>query len=488
MTARLTPAALPDLPPAVLRPGYDRAGVKRGVLHFGPGAFFRVHQAYVFDRLCEADPRWGITAVSLKSPGVRDALEPQDGLYALHELEADPTVRVIGALKAVLVGPEQLDAVFERFLDADLRIVTMTVTEKGYCLGPDRTLDFGRPDIVADLASPERPTSLVGWLVEGLRRRREAGLPAPAVISCDNLPDNGRLLQAASIAYARRRGEDALAAWIEAAPFPCTMVDSITPATDDALRRQVARLLGVEDAWPVQRERFLQWVIDRYDAPDQPDWASVGVDVTDDVRAWERTKLRLLNGPHSTLAYLGLLRGRATVAEAMRDEALAGFVRTLMIGDIAPLLGAGGPDPLAYAEAVLARFRNPAVAHALAQIAWDGSQKLPVRLLGTIAEALATGRPVERLAIPVAAWMRFVGRRREAGEALVDPLAERLFAADEAGAGDAERTVNAFMAIGALFPPTLAADERFRRALVSAYAALQADPIWLPETHAPQTS
>ena len=487
MTARLSPATLGRLPPQIGRPGYDRGRLKRGVLHFGPGAFFRVHQAHVFDRLCETDPRWGITAVSLKSPGVRDALAPQAGLYALCELEAEPRVRVIGAVLEVLVGPDDPEAVFARFRDPDLRLITVTVTEKGYCLGTNRALDFGHPDVAADLAAPRRPSSLVGWLVEGLRRRRDAGLPAPAVISCDNLPDNGRLLQAAACAFARRI-EPGLAAWIEAAAFPCTMVDSITPATDAALRERAAAALGVEDAWPVQRERFLQWVIEAHHDDAPPDWTSAGVTLTDDVRGWERTKLKLLNGPHSTLAYLGLLRGRATVAEAMADGSLAAFVRTLMVEDIAPTLDPDGPGTAAYIEAVLARFRNPALAHALAQIAWDGSQKLPVRLLGTIADALEAGRSVDRLAVPVAAWMRFVAWRLEKGETLVDPLAGQLFEAAKDGGGKAEATVDGFLAIEPVFPRTLAESVAFRRAVLNAWVGLAADSDWLPETHALQAS
>ncbi len=470
---RLSNATLGALPGAVARPAYDRAALAMGVLHFGPGAFFRVHQAFVFDRLGETDPRWGVCAVSLKSPDVAEALSPQDGLYTLAELGPETKLRVIGALKQVLVGPVDPEAVFARFTDPALRIVSLTVTEKGYCLGSDRALDFSHPDVAADLADPARPVSVIGWLVEGLRRRRAADLPPPVVLSCDNLPDNGALLKAAVVALARRR-DPGLADWIGTAAFPRTMVDSITPATDDALRAQVALGLGQLDAWPVQREPFVQWVIEQHadDAP--PDWAAAGVEITPDVRPWEAAKLRLLNGPHSSLAYIGLLRGHDTVAQAMADAELAAFVERLMAQDIAPSLGPGGPPTGAYIAAILERFRNPGIAHALSQIAWDGSQKLPIRLLGTLADAIAAGRPVDRLCLPLAAWMRFVVERTRAGVPIVDPLAASL-AAIAMQAGDAEAMIGRFLALEAVFPQALAEAAAVRAALVESWRRLD-DP------------
>ena len=247
------------------------------------------------------------------------------------------------------------------------------------------------------------------------------------------------------------------------------MVDSITPATDDALRARVLAATGLEDAWPIQREAFTQWVVEHAFSPGAPDWASVGVQVTSDVHAFERAKLRLLNGAHSALAYLGLLRGRETVAEAMADAELAEFVRTLMIEDIAPTLSPPpGLDVGAYIEAVLTRFRNPAIRHLLSQIAWDGSQKLPIRLLGTVRDALEAGRPVRRLATPVAAWMRFVADRARRGETLVDPLAETLLKTADHG-------VPGFVRISTIFAPDLTKSDPFRTALDRAYAALASE-------------
>ncbi|MDE2260902.1 MAG: mannitol dehydrogenase family protein, partial [Gammaproteobacteria bacterium] len=346
----------------MLRPGYRRPQTRIGTVHFGPGAFHRAHQAYYFDRLLEKDPTRAICGVSLKTASLRDALAPQDGLYTLVELDEAPTLRVIGAMRELLVAAESPAAVSTRLCHPDTSVVTMTVTEKGYCLDGAGGLDFAHPDIAHDLSHPETPRSLIGWLVRGLELRRERGLSPYLVVSCDNLSSNGPTLRRAVLAFAARRAA-ALATWIEKrARFPRTMVDSITPATDQALRERVAQAIGLEDAWPVQRERFVQWVVEEVDFAGQPDWASVGATVSRDVTAYERAKLRILNGAHSTLAYVGLLAGLQTVAEAMSQPALRTFVERMMIEDIEPTLAVPQPGALAaYRQSILHRFENPAM-------------------------------------------------------------------------------------------------------------------------------
>lgn len=449
-----------------------RLGARVGVVHFGPGAFHRAHQAWYFDKLMARDNRWGICAVSLRSPGLRDALAPQDGLYALAELDHDCRFEVIGSLLELMVASEDPEAVLQRLASPEVGVITATVTEKGYCLDGAGRLDLGHPDILADRAQPQRPVSLIGYVLEGLRRRRAAGLAAPVVIGCDNLADNGVLFKAAVVALAGQT-DAGLAAWIEAeAAFPRTMVDSITPATDAALRLRVVEELGVADAWPVQRERFVQWVVEDIAPPGGPDLASVGVQLTSDVAGYENAKLRLLNGAHSSLAYMGLLRGHETVADAMADPDLAGFVEVMMRQDIAPTVRpAPGLDVEAYIAAVLERFRNPAIRHTLTQIAWDGSKKLPFRLMGTIADALGQGRSVTRLARPVAAWMAFVAERARAGVAIVDPLADELAALGKSCTGGPITDVAIFLRLSTVIPPRLAGDERFVTALTEAYGA-----------------
>jgi fructuronate reductase len=470
---RLSPTSYPGAIPGTVLPTYDRDKVEIGVVHFGPGAFHRAHQAFYFDQLLAKDPRWGICAVSLKSPGVRDALQPQDGIYTLAQLDAETTFRVIGSIREVLVAPEDPPSVFARLAAPTTRIVTLTVTEKGYTLSAEGGLDEKHPDIVHDLANPREPKSAVGYIVEGLRRRFAAGLAPYAVVACDNLADNGWRLKAAVVAFAGKVDAD-LAAWIDAeGSFPRTMVDSITPATDDALRARVQAATGLEDAWPIQREAFTQWVVEDVLPADGPDLGSVGVILTDDVRGFERAKLRLLNGVHSTLAYAGILRGHETVFEAVSDPVLEALARHLMAKDIIPTLTAPrGLDLAEYAEAILARFRNPEIRHYLSQIAWDGTQKLPFRVLGTLTETLEAGRSIERLAIPLAAWMRFIALRAKTGEAITDPLHNKLTEIGVGVTGDAKTDVAAFLALDSVFPAKLTSNPTFVSAIEKAYADL----------------
>ncbi|HEY1889693.1 MAG TPA: mannitol dehydrogenase family protein [Steroidobacteraceae bacterium] len=454
----------------LIRPGYHRAQTRIGAVHFGPGAFHRAHQAFFFDRLLEKDSARAICAVSLKTALLREALAPQDGLYTLVELDESPSMRVIGAISELLVAAESPATVSNRLCDPDTSVVTMTVTEKGYCLDGAGGLDFAHPDITHDLGRPRTPRSLIGWLVRGLGQRRERGLAPFLVVSCDNLSGNGPTLRRAVLAFAARC-DAGLAAWIEkTAQFPRTMVDSITPATDQALRDRVAQTTGLVDAWPVQRERFVQWVIEEVDSPAQPDWASVGITVSRDVTAHERAKLRLLNGAHSTLAYLGLLAGLQTVAQAMAQPALRTFVERMMIEDIEPTLTMPQSGALAaYRQSILRRFENPAMRHLLAQIAWDGSQKLPIRILGTLSDALRAGRSLTRLAVPIAAWMQFIRTRAQDGVAIVDPLATQLAALGRQVTGNASHDLPLFFALPGVFPPLLAQDPQFIRALSAAY-------------------
>ncbi len=468
---RLSEAALADLPLAVARPAYDRKRTRIGIVHLGAGAFHRAHQAAYVDDLLPRQPDWAICAVSLRSADVRDALRPQDGLYALALLAEKPALRVIGSIRELLCARDERDAVLARLADPAVRLVTLTITEKGYCLAGDG-LDFGHPEIVRDLASPDAPEGAIGIVVAGLRARRARGIAPYTVLSCDNLADNGGRLRRATLQYAERI-DAGLARWIEAeVAFPRSMVDSITPATDDALRECIAAGLGCHDAWPVQREPYAQWVIEDRFCNGRPAFERAGATMSDDIAGYDHAKLRLLNAPHSALAYLGSLIGLDTVADAMREPLFAGFVERLMREDIVPNVGApAGFDADAYIGAILDRFRNPAIRHLLSQIAWDGSQKLPVRLLGTIADALAAGRPIDRLCLPVAGWMRFVRRQTRNNVTLVDPLNDLLTEIGRAATGNAHRDVDTFLALDAVFAP-LSGDARFADALRRAYAAL----------------
>jgi fructuronate reductase len=445
-------------------PYRDRLGT--GIVHFGPGAFHRAHQADYVHRLAEHDPRWGIAAVSLRSAGTVDALRRQDGLYTLAILDEATSFRTIG-VHNLFFGPDDSDALRRLFLDPAIRVITSTVTEKGYCLRPDGALDFDHPDIVHDLANPDRSLSLIGWLALALSLRRAEGLAPLTVICCDNMTSNGRKLGQAVAGFVRRTNPE-LARWIESeVRFPNTMVDSITPASDDALRQLVRERTGFDDAIPVRREAYAEWVIEDVLPADAPDFASAGATLTGDVAAWEKAKLRILNGTHSTLAYVGLLLGHETVADAMNDDELRRFVERLISDDIVPSLQPSSMDLPEYAQQTLRRFRNPAIHHRLSQIAWDGSQKLPYRLLETVAEALRNGRPVDRLALPVAAWIMFLECQFRVGAEVVDPLAEQL--RPQALSGDPARAI---LNVRQIFPEALGPDSPFGSAVARAREAM----------------
>ena len=431
-----------------------------GIVHFGPGAFHRAHQADFVDRLLPHDPRWGIAAVSLRSAGTVESLKRQRGRYTLAILDSETRFRTLHA-HTRFYGPGDGKGVRDILGEPQVKIVSSTVTEKGYCLAGDGTLDIAHPDIVHDLARPEAPLSLVGWLALGLKDRRDSGLPPFTPLCCDNMVSNGRKLGAAVVEYAAQL-DPALAHWIAGeAVFPDTMVDSITPATDERLKAMV-RQQGYDDEIPVSREAYAAWIIEDVLPAGSPDFAGAGAVLAADVRAWEKAKLRILNGAHSTLAYLGLLIGHETVAEAMADPGLAKFVERLIREDIVSTLEPSPLDLGAYAAEILQRFRNPAIHHKLSQIAWDGSQKLPYRLLDAVADARSAGRPVDRLAVPIVAWTLFIARQAQAGVPIVDPLAETLAGIGLGG------DVDAFLALPQIFPPALANDSVFRGALRSA--------------------
>lgn len=380
-----------------------------GIVHFGLGAFHRAHQAVHTEDAMAAtgDDRWGICATGQRSGTTAELLARQDGLYTLL---TGGEARVIGALREVLPPGERAWA---RVADPAVRVVTLTVTEKAY-----------RADAPA-----------ISRLVYGMRLRMAADAGPLTVVSCDNLPGNGRLL--AGLVTGACDGDARLRSWIEDnVRFPGTMVDRIVPATtpDDVAR--ATRLIGAEDLAPVVTEPFSQWVIEDDFAAGRPAWELAGALFVPDARPYERMKLRLLNGSHSALAYLGGLAGRELVARAVGEPVLGELVRRLMAEDLAPTLaGLDGFDLAAYQASLLARFGNPGVRHRLAQIATDGTQKLPQRLLDPARERLAAGGDARWIALAVAGWARYASAGRADDGApldLDDPLADRLSGATPA--------------------------------------------------------
>jgi fructuronate reductase len=446
--------------PRLARSDTQKPGI--GIVHLGLGAFFRAHGAvYIEEAMAASGGDWGIVGVSLQSPGTRDRLVPQGCVYTALELGPDgEKPRIIEGVQDVLVAPEDPQAVLALMADAKVRIVSLTVTEKGYCHEPSTgALNLAHPDIVHDL-SAALPVSAPGFLVRALERRRAAGVAPFTVLSCDNLPDNGRVVRGVVLALAREI-DPGLADWIEAeGAFPATMIDRIVPATKDEDIERLARATGRLDLAPVMHEPFRQWVVeDAFVDGERPDLGAAGVQLVEEVTPFEHMKLRMLNGTHSSLAYLGYLAGYETIADTMADDAFSRFVRHLWRAEIIPVLTPPpGVDLGAYAEALHARYSNPAIRHRTWQIAMDGSQKLPQRILGTLAETHAAGRKAPGLTLAVAAWMRYVGGVDEKGEPIEvkDPLAARLRALSE-GATDAEGKVRALLGVRDVFPSDLAA-------------------------------
>jgi fructuronate reductase len=435
---RLQPLHVAALPAAVQRPAFDRDALQVGIVHLGLGAFMRAHLAVFNDDALDrgGDASWGLCGASLRHADTRDALASQRGLYKLALRDADEQgaarqhLRVIGSLREMRVAAEDPAALLRRLASPATRIISLTVTEKGYCHDPATgALRLEHPDIAHDLAHGEAPASAVGFVVHGLVQRRANGLGGLTLLSLDNLPANGRVLHGLVLAFARALGDAGLTDWIDAqCSFPCSMVDRIVPRTTDADRERIGQALGLHDAWPVVAEPFIDWVLEDSFAAGRPEWPGVRyVATAADVAAWERLKLRMVNGAHSALAYLGVVAGWATVDVAIGQPALRRFVDSMLQSEVEPTL-AGVAAPPQYRGRLLQRFANPALAHRCAQIAMDGSQKIPQRLLATLRDRLAAGASIDHLALALAGWLHFLRGHDEAGRRypIDDPLAAAL--------------------------------------------------------------
>ncbi len=454
------------LPDRLTRKGHPP---KVQIVHLGPGAFFRAFNAIYTDEV----GGWGILAVSLKSATARDQLAPQGGVYtSLTLAEAGNEARVINSLADVRVAPEDPAAVVAAMADPMVKIVSLTVTEKGYCHEPSTgALNFDHPDVQHDLLHLGTPKSAVGFIVAALKKRMEMDGKAFTVLSCDNLPSNGSLVRGIVLAFASKLDSD-LANWIATnATFPATMVDRITPATTEADIAALAQSKGYHDPACVVHEAFRQWVIEDDFADGRPAWNTVGAQLVASVEAHELMKLRCLNGTHSTLAYLGYLAGYETIADCMDDPDFVDLCQKLWRDEITPMVvQPEGENLQDYCARLLTRYRDAAIRHRTWQIAMDGSQKLPQRILGTIRDNLKAGTVPLGLCLTVAAWMRYVGGVDEKG-ALIDvrdPLATRL---KEISDG-AEDKVVALLKIEEVFGQDLPNNEQFRAAVATAYDQL----------------
>ncbi|KAJ9432499.1 fructuronate reductase [Enterobacteriaceae bacterium RIT697] len=446
---------LERLPADVQRPAYDRSQLKTRMVHIGFGAFHRAHQALATDKLAAQGSDWGYCEVNLNSGTLIQALRQQDLLYTLTEM-ADESLhtRVIGVVTQALHGKgDGIDSVIEAMSQPDVAIVSMTVTEKGYCYMPSSgKLNPDHPDIVHDLANPTQPRSLPGLILAAIIRRRERHLPPFSVMSCDNMPENGHVTRNVITQLAERHSAE-LADYIQThITFPSTMVDRIVPAMTDAAFDALAERLGSRDPVAVEAEPFFQWVIEDNFVNGRPAWENAGAELVSDVLPFEEMKLRMLNGSHSFLAYLGFLAGYEHISDCMADASYRAAARALMLQDQAPTLRTQGVDLEAYADSLIARYENRAIKHRTYQIATDGTQKLPQRLLDSARWHLRNGTSCDFVLLGVAGWMRYVSGVDEQGQAIEirDPLKDQL-ANIVANSEDGAARVKALLGLNAVF-------------------------------------
>ncbi|ABV11762.1 TPA: mannitol dehydrogenase family protein [Citrobacter koseri] len=462
------------LPKGVQTPRYDRQQLQTRIVHFGFGAFHRAHQALLTDRVLNAQGGdWGICEISLFSGDrLMSQLREQNHLYTVLEKGANGNQAIIvGAVKECLNAKlDSLAAIIEKFCEPQVAIVSLTITEKGYCIDPATgSLDVSNPRIIHDMQHPTEPHSAPGILVEALHRRRERGLSPFTVLSCDNIPDNGHVVKNAVLGMAEKRAAE-LAAWIQQhVSFPGTMVDRIVPAATEESLDEITRELGVADPCAISCEPFIQWVIEDNFVAGRPQWEVAGVQMVDDVLPWEQMKLRMLNGSHSFLAYLGYLAGFQHISDCMQDSAFREAAYRLMMNEQAPTLRITNVDLSRYAASLIERFANPALKHRTWQIAMDGSQKLPQRMLEGIREHLARGSDWPLLALGVAGWMRYVSGVDDAGATIDirDPLSEKIRLLVESSS-DAER-VSALLSLQEVFGTDLVKNPLFVQAIEQAW-------------------
>lgn len=462
----------------VILPTYDRQRLVPRIVHIGFGAFHRAHQAvYAEELACKHDSDWGYTEINLLGgEELITGLNVQDHLFSVSEMSSNGwQSRVIGVIcNALHANLDGINKVISALAQPEVAIVSITVTEKGYCYIPSTgELDMAHPAIIHDLAESTVPDSVPGVIVAALAQRRAAGLPGVSIMSCDNMPENGRVTRQVVLALARLQ-DTTLADWIEEhCSFPSTMVDRIVPAVTAETLTHIAQCLGTADPIGVACEPFRQWVIEDNFVAGRPQWEKVGVELVMDVLPYEEMKLRMLNGSHTFLAYLGYLAGYEHINDCMQNSDFHKAARQLMLNEQAPTLGVSSIDLMVYAESLLQRYANPALRHRTWQIAMDGSQKLPQRLLDAIRSNLNAGRRFDFQALAVAAWVRYVGGvdEKSAPIDVRDPLLEQLQAMVRESEEGAER-VKVVLSFESIFGADLPHNALFVEKVQEAYQCL----------------
>lgn len=477
---RLSSASLSNLPKEVRTPTYDRKALVQHTVHIGVGGFHRAHQAVYLDDLLEVpgEARWGECGLGVL-PGdarMRDALREQDCLYTLVEKNAaGQTARVIGSIADSILAPEDRERAIEKMADAETRIVSLTITEGGYFLneGTGR-FDPDHPEIQRDLANPREPQTSIGYIAAALDKRRRRGMGPFTLMSCDNLQGNGEVVKSVLLGFAGAQ-DPALARWIgEHMTFPNSMVDRITPGTTAEDRKALQDRYGIEDAWPVMTESFLQWVIEDHFCSGRPRWEQVGAEIVSDVAPYELMKIRLLNGSHLAMAYLGALGGYEYVHQVMQDPLYISFIERFM-DEVTPVVPhIPGVSVSDYKKVLVERFANPGIHDQVTRICSEGSAKIPKWLLPSIAELLQKGSSVELLSLVIASWIFYlqqgIDERGEAIEILDARAPELREIAKKLGTDP-----RPMLAVHSIFGDALPANEAFVRKVERALQVIAAD-------------
>ncbi|ORT49736.1 hypothetical protein ST37_15405 [Vibrio sp. qd031] len=464
---------------ALIKPNENNNNAKVGIVHLGFGAFHRAHQALITDAVIkELGGNWKIVGVTWSNVELQRELAAQDNLYSIGVGYNDQLdINIVDSIETVLMSA-QTEQVLSYMCDPEVKIVSLTVTEKGYCHNPATgDLDLSHPLIVHDLKNIDTPKSAIGLLVSAMRCRYQKGVQPFTPLTCDNLPENGHVLEKVVLQFAKQLDVD-LYQWIKKhITFPCTMVDRIVPRTTENDIARIENILGLEDKASVITEPFLQWVIEDKFANERPAWEKTSianVQVTDNVVPYEEMKLRLLNGTHSTMAYLGYLSGYVTISETIQDPNFKTFVRYLMDEEITPSLSIEGIDLEKYKDQLIERYENKALQHRTWQIAMDGTQKVPQRFLQTIDYSLNNGISIRGLCLALAGWIRYVSGVNEQGQAIdvQDPLKQQLAQIWLQAGSDLEKALDGFLSLHSVFEKDLASNQTFRAELQSALETL----------------
>ena len=473
MNSILSEAKLKNLP----RPIRQEPTFIPRIMHFGPGAFFRSFVASLLNDVNQRGvEKWGIIAVSLNSEDTFKKLIGQEFVFNALSMSSDKKeVKQISSISEFFVAKKDGHSVLDALADEQIEIVSLTITEKGYHYSSEKKeLDFGDRNIIYDLRNPDKPSTAVGFIVAGLKKRYQNGKIPFTVLSCDNLPNNGAIVKKIVLDFAQKI-DPCFAKWIlTEVSFPSSMVDRITPATNDRDIINFAKEYGVYDPALVIHEEFFQWVIEDKFSLGRPKFELAGIQMVSNVELHEKMKLRCLNGTHSALAYLGYLAGFNTIAECVSHDSLINYIQYLWEKEIIPTLKTPEGENLNdYCGKLIERYQNRAIEHRTWQIAMDGSQKLPQRILEPVSDLLKHQRNFQGLALAIAAWIKYVTGVDLNGASIdvCDPLANELALLAKKSKTN-KHYVESILALNKVLPANLRNSSVFRTEIQKSYKLL----------------